>query len=229
MEKTHEELKSLIAPYVLGVIPEDEAGAIRSHIVTCDECMADAERFAEAAASLTHLVGAEELPAGFEKRVIAAVRPEGEPALPPKRKPVLRRVLAGAVALLVIAVAALTGAWLDVRNDLDESQTLAEALFNSVPGVELNGAAAGQAKLITSEDGAVFVARDMQPAPGGSTYQLWYLDDGVPSSAGTFDTSRGVAVLRVPRGFEGHDAAAVTIEPIGGSEQPTTEPILAST
>ena len=228
MERTHDELRSLIAPYVLGAVPEDEVAAIRAHIVTCEECMAEAERFAEATASLALLVGdEEELPSGFADKVIAQVRPPAEVSAPQPRV-WWRNVFAAATVVLLIAVGALGALLLDARSDANDRQALTEAVVAAAPGIELNGDVAERAKLLTGLDQATFVATGIDEAPSGKTYQLWFIEDGTPVSAGTFDPREGIAVLRVPQEFETGSAAAVTIEPTGGSDQPTTDPILAS-
>lgn len=59
------------------------------------------------------------------------------------------------------------------------------------------------------------------------TYELWYIDDSGAAPAGTFDVS-GDGTFRVLEGtFEPGVVVGVTIEPSGGSPQPTTEPIVA--
>jgi anti-sigma-K factor RskA len=58
--------------------------------------------------------------------------------------------------------------------------------------------------------------------PAASVYQLWYIDDDGPRSAGTFTGSGRVLSGTMHEG----DTIAMTIEPRGGSEAPTTNPVL---
>lgn len=59
------------------------------------------------------------------------------------------------------------------------------------------------------------------------TYELWYIRDDGPISAGTFNTTGSGDSWRVLDGTMGEgDAVGVTVEPAGGSEQPTTDPLL---
>ncbi len=75
---------------------------------------------------------------------------------------------------------------------------------------------------------ALLSASGLKPAPAGRTYQLWWIRDGKPVPSVTFDIRPDGAGLvkgvSVPTDGE-LSAAAVTEEPVGGSQQPTT-PIL---
>lgn len=77
---------------------------------------------------------------------------------------------------------------------------------------------------------AVFHAYGLPPAPAGKTYQLWWIAEGQPVSAGIFDIDEtGSASLEI----EGDPPAsldlwAVTVEPAGGVPQPTGAMVLKS-
>ena len=75
---------------------------------------------------------------------------------------------------------------------------------------------------------ALLNASGLKPAPAGRTYQLWWIRDGTPVPSVTFDIGAGGSALvrgvSVPADGE-LSAAAVTEEPAGGSQQPTS-PIL---
>ncbi|WP_104127957.1 anti-sigma factor [Cryobacterium sp. Y57] len=70
---------------------------------------------------------------------------------------------------------------------------------------------------------------DNLPAlPSDQDYQLWYMNDGDATSAGTFDSSGDGTVWRVLDGtMHTGDQVGVTVEPTGGSDQPTSNPIVA--
>lgn len=76
---------------------------------------------------------------------------------------------------------------------------------------------------------AVLVSSGMASLASDRTYELWYLRDGVPTAAGTFDVSGGSATAQLRGGFQAGDIVAVTVEQQGGSAtgQPTTKPVLA--
>ena len=79
----------------------------------------------------------------------------------------------------------------------------------------------------------IVTAFNIPRAPDGRTYQLWALrKDKAPLSMGTFNTDangRATAILAVADNItEGGfiDLCGLTMEPIGGSAQPTEQPRL---
>ncbi|HEX5385079.1 MAG TPA: anti-sigma factor [Gemmatimonadales bacterium] len=79
---------------------------------------------------------------------------------------------------------------------------------------------------------AVLHAANLRPTPQGRTYQLWFIRDGKPVPSATFDVEAGgsATVPEVSVPAEGKiSAAAVTEEPAGGSQQPTSPILLVGT
>jgi anti-sigma-K factor RskA len=119
-----------------------------------------------------------------------------------------------------------------------ESQRLAESLsIITSPGsrsIQLAGLgptpqASGHTFVSPQRGEAVFYASGLPAPEAGKTYQLWWIQDGKPVSAGTFDVDeRGSGSLRVehvaPAGQI--QAWAVTVEPEGGVPQPTGAMVL---
>jgi anti-sigma-K factor RskA len=59
------------------------------------------------------------------------------------------------------------------------------------------------------------------------TYQGWYIANGTPTSAGTMTVgSDGNIVATGLQPVPGTSVVAVTVEPDGGSDQPTSTPII---
>jgi anti-sigma-K factor RskA len=236
MELSHEAVKDLIAPYVLGAVAPEEEREIRSHILTCDECTQEAESFAMVTAALPHATAPVPLPAGFVDRVVAHVhdaRPLSSPAASALRVPWYRRWTGWQViatsALLVVAL--VMGAFLvNERKNLEQRQKVLTALLHHErDGMELQGSAGAVAKVIPTSNGTIFVASGLREAPADHTYQLWLIkSDGTPVSAGTFAMDGGMAVLESHLPLDGFDKAAVTVEPSGGSKKPTTQPVITS-
>ena len=79
----------------------------------------------------------------------------------------------------------------------------------------------------------IVTAFNLLPAPAGKTYQLWAIRKGkAPMSIGTFEldpSGRPMTTLPVAQDINDGgfiDACALTIEPAGGSAQPTESPRL---
>lgn len=230
-ERTHEELKSLVAAYVLGAVPPDEVKVVRAHILTCDECMAEADGYAGAIDSLALAVEPVAVPDGFADRVMAQITPaEGAAADTGSRQRGAwwRRipVFAGGLAVLTL-IAVLAAGLVQTRNDLSRSEEVLSAVLHA-DGIQLRGVSGAAGELVPTNDGAVFAVAGLQEAPGSHVYQLWYMRDGEPVSVGTFETRDSVLVMELDESFDGYEAAAVTIEPAGGSRAPTSEPVIAS-
>jgi anti-sigma-K factor RskA len=76
---------------------------------------------------------------------------------------------------------------------------------------------------------ALFSASGLPALPSNRTYQLWFIAEGKPVSAGTFDVGpRGQGQLLVEAALPGDVVWAVTVEPAGGVPQPTGEMVLKS-
>ena len=91
--------------------------------------------------------------------------------------------------------------------------------------------AAGQkATLVWSNElGISAVLVDNLPVlPSDQDYQLWYINGEGVVSAGTFDSNGDGTAWRVLDGtMHAGDQVGVTVEPNGGSDQPTSDPIAA--
>jgi anti-sigma-K factor RskA len=68
------------------------------------------------------------------------------------------------------------------------------------------------------------VTADLAPAPQGKVYQLWFVTPAAKISAGLINPNRaghGFLVVSFPSNIARLAAAAITLEPEGGSQQPT--------
>jgi anti-sigma-K factor RskA len=82
--------------------------------------------------------------------------------------------------------------------------------------------------MILDNDRAVLMAEDMPPVPEDKTFQIWVIQNNVPKPGGLFESREEWVVTSVEIPVNGADTIAVTVEPEGGSPQPTTEPMLAA-
>ena len=65
---------------------------------------------------------------------------------------------------------------------------------------------------------------ELEPLDDAHVYQLWSVSDGTPTSVAVLgDPATGASMKLPPAGTQ----VAITVEPAGGSEQPTTTPFVA--
>ena len=233
MNGTHEEVKDLIASYVLGAVPQEEVPMIRSHILSCEECMQEAENYSGVTSSLALAVDPVSLPEGFAERTMAKIADERPlVATAPSRPRKWSLGWALSSAALVVVIALLSFALLQSRSQVSNNEQIVAALLEE-DGVSLQGSGVG--RLVATEDGTKFVAKGLDPAPEGNVYQLWKMSEGCPDggadctieSGGTFEVQDGLVVVDVEGSLSDFEEAAVTIEKTEES-QPTTDPVMAS-
>ena len=244
MDETHDRLKELVAPYVLGAVPQNEMAFVRAHILSCDECMTEADSFAQVTEKLPLMINPVALPEGFAERVLAAAGPEAQDqmvsetearidggkvvSLEARRRTPLISILAAAAVLLAFAV--MTTSLLQTRGELQRQEVAVGALLRAGDdAMGLQGSSGAVAKMVPSNgDQSSLVVAGLGSAPHNHVYQLWIQRDGEMQSGGIFDVEEGVAVVPTDWALDEYQAAAITIEPAGGSPQPTSQPILAS-
>lgn len=146
-------------------------------------------------------------------------------------KPLSYAVAAAAVGVVIVGSSLFVGV---VENGNQLPQAVALAEVNSASDVkrttvELDGEG-GTATLVWSGDlgKSVLVVNGLPQLPSDKTYELWYIDEGGPVSAGIFHTGADGAGWGILDGeMTAKDVVAVTIEKAGGSGgTPTTDPVL---
>ncbi|WP_307852597.1 anti-sigma factor [Glaciihabitans sp. dw_435] len=89
----------------------------------------------------------------------------------------------------------------------------------------------GTATLVWSEDlgKSAMILNGVKSLPDNKTYELWYIDAaGAATSAGLLDSDSSDKIWRVLDGTASAGlTVGVTVEPNGGSDAPTTAPIVA--
>jgi anti-sigma factor RsiW len=149
-----------------------------------------------------------------------------------------------AAALLgVVAVGAGVWAVSENRRADDLNQQIAAAAAQNADVTEVltapdarirsTGFGDARASVVVSQqqDAAAFVGTDLEAPADGEVYQLWRIDgEGIIESAGTYvPREDGTAAVVLDGDLGGVTTVALTREPVGGSEQPTMQPIAAVT
>jgi anti-sigma-K factor RskA len=140
-----------------------------------------------------------------------------------------------ALAAVSLTAAAATGAAV-LRAEHELSQTgLRDAaiaqVLNAPDAVIVTARAhsGGAATVVLSrlDHSLVFTTAGLPPLPSGSCYQLWLMGPGGERSAGMLPAQlRRMTSPVIASGLTAGDRVALTVEPDGGSPQPTSAPLL---
>jgi anti-sigma-K factor RskA len=83
----------------------------------------------------------------------------------------------------------------------------------------------GTAVAVLADDRAVVTGRDLADPGDDRDYQLWVVRGDAARSAGLLRPDDG-RVTALTQEYRTGDVLAITVEPAGGSEQPTTDPVV---
>ncbi|MFI7446591.1 anti-sigma factor [Nonomuraea sp. NPDC049714] len=144
------------------------------------------------------------------------------------------KAMAGVAAVAVAAAVALGVLGFDARRDLGElrARDAAIAAVLAAPDaqtvrqpVKVGGTAVF---VVSREQGRMlFTTSDLPELPAAGTYQLWLMGpDGARPAGFVNRREDGSTAPVLTRPLPGDAQVGLTIEPAGGSDQPTTHPIL---
>ena len=146
-----------------------------------------------------------------------------------------RILIAAAAAIALFVGGGIVGSLVSNTSGPSATDASAAALADILAASDTQRASApievgGTATLVWSNTlgRSAMIVDDLPELPTGKVYEAWYIDEsGSAAAAGTFTSAEGGITLHVLDGtMAARDAVGVTVEPKGGSEQPTTDPIL---
>lgn len=238
------ELHTLTGAYAVHALPEDERAEFERHLADCAQCAQEVSELSATAERLGSAVAFVPPPEmrGQVLRRITAVRqePPRVPAPDGTSGPLRARSLPRLALAACLAAAAAFGGiavWQhqeaqDAREraDLAEqraqgvAQVLAAPDARTVSGRLADGAT-GTVVLSERQDKAAFLASGLPAAPSGKVYQLWFNDGGTMRSAGLLPAASGSTSVLMEGPVGKASGMGITVEPTGGSEQPTSDPL----
>jgi hypothetical protein len=98
-----------------------------------------------------------------------------------------------------------------------------------IAGTEHSPEAQGRVIFAPEDTEGGLLITGLAPLEPDQVYQLWLIEGETPQSAGTFDVdANGQAVVQIaaPTAIADFDALGVSVEPAGGSSQPTGDIVL---
>ncbi len=217
-----EAVHELTAAYALDALDAADREAYEGHLAGCTRCQDDLAELTVVAGALAYAVEPVSPPPLLRDRILEAARAE-RPNVVPLRPRWLSPV--AAVAAVAACTAIGLGIWnVSLHNRLDGAQ---EALHDvSALGVPLSGATGSV--IVGSHGSGALVVADLRSPPAGKTYEAWVVEGRAARPAGVFRGGRGITVVRLTRPIPRGAVVAVTVEPVGGSTQPTSKPFITS-
>jgi len=238
------DMHELTALYVVNALTSDEAQLFEIHLADCDACQQEVADMRDVTTQLSRSVQADP-PPSLRASVLAGIT---QIAQEPSERDVsgqhsaavlpFRQRITSKLPYLVAAAAVLLalgfGGWgLQSRDDAQQAQdrlTQVVQVFGArdvrtVTAPVTNG---GTATVVVSHlrNRAFFVADGLPTLPNDKVYELWTINEA-PVPAGTFTADSSASLVALPDAAVNAATVALTVEPKGGSDQPTTTPILA--
>ncbi len=247
-ETNHERWSEDVAAYVLGALEPRDAAELERHIGGCERCQAEIRWLAPAVRALPESVERVEPPRELRARVMAEVRADAGASAPGGERAGVRgddrearpglggrisawirdlgsgpmglRPVAGvAVAVLVVAAVAGFAIGGGIGGGSDESGQTSTVVTGEAPGVT--------AKMVSEGDSGTLHLDNVKPLPSDRVLEAWVQRDGEvePVEALFVPDREGRASTELPD-MDGVEVVMVTTEPEGGSESPTSAPIV---
>ncbi len=231
----YERFEELKEAYVLGALPEEERDEFERYLAAHPERQAEVDELGAFANLLAISPQQQEPPPELRRRVMEVVEAEASPRRARRRTVFAglweyldaRTIALGAAAVLVIGLLSwnvlLQEQVQDLSGQVEEAQ--AEGRTIELEGTWAQQGASAEVAAI-DENRVILVAENMPSVPEDRTCQIWVIHDDVPTPSGLFDPEGNMTAAAVTTSIEKADAIAVTVEPAGGSEKPTSDPVL---
>jgi anti-sigma-K factor RskA len=245
-EMNNERFDDLKDAYVLGALPEEERLSFEEYLAAHPERQAEVDELGAVAGLLAFSPPEQEPSPELRSRVMEVVearRVGGRSTFARVGDYLSFRSLAlGAAALLVIGLLSWNVLLLDQVQDLqgqvenaqgqvkDLQSELEVARVQQSQTIKLKGSWAEQGAIAEvasmKKNQIILVARNMPSVPEDKTCQIWVIKGDVPKSSGLFQPDGNGTATPISNSIRKADVIAVTVEPAGGSEQPTSDPVL---
>ncbi|WP_406393160.1 anti-sigma factor domain-containing protein [Streptomyces sp. NBC_00887] len=145
-----------------------------------------------------------------------------------------RLALAASVVAVLAAVGVATWQYREAEDARAATQRAQErqdsvARVLTAPDVqvetqELRGGGTATVAVSRSEDAATLAVSGLPQLPADKVYEAWFVEDGTPVPAGLLSRNPGRQLSLLEGSVDDATAVALSVEPAGGSPQPTTVP-----
>src|SRR4249919_307967 len=208
---------SMVAPYALDALDDDERREFEGHLALCEPCREQLAGLREAAVSLAYGASGPQPPPELKDRILTQARKERENVTPIARRRSWSAPLGAAAA---IAAAVAVAVWVTRPTESPIAQVL------SKPGSRLVSMG-NVGAVAVAPSGEAALAVSVPRVPSGKTYEAWVIRDGRAQRAGLFGGGSGTSVVKIQRSVRPGSTVAITVERAGGVDQPTQQPMVS--
>ncbi len=239
-----DEAEELLGAYALDALLDDEAAAMRTHIAGCEEHAAKVAGLRAVALELPALAEPMTAPPQLRARLLDAIADEAATPRPitraastaprarvlwhPSNRFFQPNAWSAIAAALVIALGGLL-AWNLVLVNRDDSG-VSEFATRATSISTLKRSAGGNAGTVVyfgDDKKALVILDDLPPLDSKkNVYEMWAITGDVAKGIGLIQSDGAQTKAVVPFDANATQTIAITIEPAGGSDQPTTAPII---
>ncbi len=222
--------------YALGSLDREEADQVEKHLERCSICRAELQVYQDVSGQIGLATVVIEPPAALKQKVMKIAEPKPQ-AVPPVRERAgfseffrslfMPWKLAGLVVVLALVASNLV-LWRQVQQLQTASQT---AQFQTIAMVGTNVDPQAQGMIVISNDGkyGTLVVENLPALDANHQYQLWLIQNGQRTNGGVFSVPQnGYTSMWIYSGqaLSSFTSFGITIEPVGGSPQPTGEKVM---
>lgn len=232
---THD-VHTLTGAYAVDALTDTERRSFERHLGECDTCAVEVRGLQAAAARLG---SAESLVPSQQFRDRVLTRAAATRQLPPRfgaesettgggLSRIGRRPLLAAAAALAVLATGLGAVAVSLDQRADDAERLVAVALDprgvTASDAVLNG---GTATAVRADGAAVFAAAGLPELRSDQDFQLWALSaEGAPASLGVVEPDASGSLRQLVTVLGEGERLALTVEPEGGSLEPTTEPVV---
>lgn len=247
------EVASLSGAYALHALSDEEVTLFEAHLADSEELRNEVTELTDTAVLLGLATPPVAPPAALKASIMAqlASTPQLPREVEPETSVDVRRFSGNAEAKArsrwfakpITALVGMAAAIALIVGGVAAANTMADHTFQQAQADQLaaiNAAEDSQRQVAEVSTGgtvtlmwsgalasAALIVDDLEPLPSDRVYELWYIDESGARPAGVFTVDDDGSTWRVLDGeMAAGDTVGVTVEPAGGSDSPTTAPIV---
>ncbi len=231
-----EHVADMLPAFVLESLTSEEMRLVKEHLVGCPTCQAELARLQAIAADLPLALTQTSPPPELKGRLMRSIHSRHSPQLATTQPAPFLQKLAGSfrghlpafgLALILILAAINVLLW----RQLSLAAFATSTPMRVVTLTKMQLSSNGIGTLVMSPNGynSTLVVYDLASLDADQQYQVWLIKGTAHISVGVFSVDPdGYASLQItaPKPFTQYDAIGISVEPAGGSLEPTGASVL---